>query len=229
MLSDMNFKKLTILSLVFLMSGVVGFIFPDVTLANKNFSYSRQKLMRESRDNAKRLQRIKKIRQKQHGSKSVDSKIKIRFSSGGVKFDKGSASSSSIHFTWESFGVGQSEFFYGKDYNSDYSFRFKPIIFNEMSYSFGNNNNYTLGFGNIKSGDVGIYISESNEDFRANTIKGNSSFFLYSYNLSFFEILFGYRYIRVEASDFFTFTPSTVSEKYIIEGGHSIFGIGLIF
>ena len=46
------------------MSGVVGFLFPDVTLANKNFSYSRQKLMRESRDNAKRLQRIRKIRQK---------------------------------------------------------------------------------------------------------------------------------------------------------------------
>ena len=70
MFSVMNFKKLTILSLVFLVSGVVGFLFPDVTLANKNFSYSRQKLLRESRDNSKRLQRIKKIRQKQHGSKS---------------------------------------------------------------------------------------------------------------------------------------------------------------
>ena len=44
MFSDMNFKKLTILSLVFLISGVVGYLFPDVTLANKNFSYSRQKL-----------------------------------------------------------------------------------------------------------------------------------------------------------------------------------------
>ena len=163
------------------------------------------------------------------GMNSEGSEIKIRLSSGRIEFDKGSASSSTIYFTWGSFGVGQSEFFYGKDYNSDYSFRFKPIIFNEMSYSFGKNNNYTLGFGNIKSGDVGIYISETNEDFRANTIKGNSSFFLYSYNLSFFEILFGYRYIRVEASDFLTFTPSTVSEKYIIEGGHSIFGIGIIF
>ena len=70
MFSDMNLKKLTILSLVFLVSGVVGYLFPDVTLANKNFSYSRQKLMRESRDNAKRLQRIKKNRQKEYGSKS---------------------------------------------------------------------------------------------------------------------------------------------------------------
>ena len=66
--------------------------------------------MRESRDNAKRLQRIKMIRQKQYGSESEDSKIKTRFSSGGVKFDKGSVSSSSIHFTWGSFGVGQSKF-----------------------------------------------------------------------------------------------------------------------
>ena len=225
----MNFKKLTILLLVFLMSGVVGFLFPDVTLANKNFSYSRQKLMRESRDNAKRLQRIKKNRQKLDSSKSEDSKIKIRFSSGGVKFDKGSANSSSIHFTWGDFGVGQSEFFYGKDYDSDYSFRLKPIIFNEMSYSFGNNNNYTLGLGSIKSGDVGIYRSATNEDFRADKIQGNSSFFVYSFNLIFFEILFGYRYVKVEASDFFTFTPSTVSEKYIIEGSHSIFGIGIFF
>ena len=70
------------------------------------------------------------------GMNSESSEIKIRFSSGRIDFDKGSASSSTIYFTWGSFGVGQSEFFYGKDYNSDYSYRFKPVIFNEISYSF---------------------------------------------------------------------------------------------
>ena len=70
--------------------------------------------MRESRDNAKRLQRIKKNRQKLDSSKSEDSKIKIRFSSGGVKFDKGSANSSSIHFTWGILELGNLSFFMAK-------------------------------------------------------------------------------------------------------------------
>ena len=47
---------------------------------------------------------------------SEGSEIKIRLSSGRIEFDKGSASSSTIYFTWGSFGVGQSEFFYDKDY-----------------------------------------------------------------------------------------------------------------
>ena len=108
MLSDMNFKKLTILSLVFLMSGVVGFLFPDVTFANKNFSYSRQKLMRESRDSAKRLQRIKMIRQKQYGSELEPSVIQIRGMQGSVSGKNLSISNQSLSLIWGGWGIGSS-------------------------------------------------------------------------------------------------------------------------
>ena len=144
----MNFKKLTILSLVFLISGVVGYLFPDVTLANKNFSYSRQKLMRESRDNAKRLQRIKKIRQKQYGSKSesflfVFPKIRIRYLEGSISNKTTKVQNSIKTVILGNWGISQSVLRY-ETFKSNNSY---DVINNsyDISYTFGNKLNFTLG------------------------------------------------------------------------------------
>ena len=59
MLSDMNFKKLTILTLVFLMSGMVGFLFPE-----NLFAWENPKRFRESREILKILQFQKELKKK---------------------------------------------------------------------------------------------------------------------------------------------------------------------
>ena len=157
MLSDMNFKKLTILSLVFLISGVVGFLFPDVTLANKNFSYSRQKLMRESRDNAKRLQRIKKIRQKQYGSKSKPSIIQIRGMQGSVSGKNLSISNQSLSLIWDGWGIGSSTLDIQKDTTStNVALKGQTI---EFSYNFGL---ITLGVGQMSLKPSGKFTDKVN-------------------------------------------------------------------
>ena len=161
MLSDMNFKKLTILLLVFLISGVVGFFFPDETLANKNFSYSRQKLMRESRDHAKRLQRIKKIRQKQYGSKSEPSVIQIRGMQGSVFGKNLSISNQSLSVIWDGWGIGSSTLDIKKDTTTtNVALKGQTI---EFSYNFGF---MTFGIGQMSFKPSGKFSDKVKSPFK---------------------------------------------------------------
>ena len=91
----MNFKKLTILSLVFLMSGVVGLITPE-----NLFAWENPKRFRESREILKILQFQKELKKKHPwtfekrgpGKKSEPSVIQIRGMQGSVSEKK------SFHF-----------------------------------------------------------------------------------------------------------------------------------
>ena len=227
-LSDMNFKKLTILSLVFLMSGVVGFLLPDVTLANKNFSYSRQKLMRESRDNAKRLQRIKMIRQKQYGSKSEPTKIRIRGLSGTAKSKTLTLSNTSIQFLWGSLGIGHTMMKFEKSKSGK---EFSILnSFNDISYTFGDEMSFTIGTGVLGSGQ-GIY-TESQKEFTSEKASGSANFFSIGIEYNGIEFLYGQRRFDFENKEFQrTVSESTeIVEKNVkVNGTIHLLGIGVSF
>ena len=221
-LSDMNFKKLTILSLVFLMSGVVGFLFPDVTLANKNFSYSRQKLMRESRDNAKRLQRIKMIRQKQYGSKSEPSIIQIRGMQGSVSGKNLSISNQSLSLIWDGWGIGSSTL----NVQKEDDFTKKTLIGQtiEFSYNFGL---MTFGIGQMSLKPSGKFSDKVNSlDWEPQKSEGNFYFGMMRYKIGFMEALIGYRRGTYKFSEFkHTSSESTLSTP--LEGSVGLITIGI--
>ena len=222
MLSDMNFKKLTILSLVFLMSGVVGFLFPDVTLANKNFSYSRQKLMRESRDNAKRLQRIKKIRQKQYGSKSEPSVIQIRGMQGSVSGKNLSISNQSLSLIWDGWGIGSSTLNVQKE--DDFTKKVLKGQTIEFSYNFGL---MTFGIGQMSLKPSGKFSDKVNSlDWEPQKSEGNFYFGMMRYKIGFMEALIGYRRGTYKFSEFkHTSSESTLSTP--LEGSVGLITIGI--
>ena len=225
-LSDMNFKKLTILSLVFLMSGVVGFLFPDVTLANKNFSYSRQKLMRESRDNAKRLQRIKKIRQKQYGSKSEPSVIQIRGMQGSVSGKNLSISNQSLSLIWDGWGIGSSTLDIQKVTNTtNVALKGQTI---EFSYNFGL---MTFGIGQMSLKPSGEFSDKVNSlDWEPQKSEGNFYFGMMRYKIGFLEALIGYRRGTYKFSEFkHTSSESTLSTPLEGSVGLITLGIGVEF
>ena len=222
MLSDMNFKKLTILSLVFLMSGVVGFLFPDMTLANKNFSYSRQKLMRESRDNAKRLQRIKKIRQKQYGSKSEPSVIQIRGMQGSVSGKNLSISNQSLSLIWDGWGIGSSTLDVQKE--DDFTKKALKGQTIEFSYNFGL---MTFGIGQMSLKPSGKFTDKVNSvDWEPQKSEGNFYFGMMRYKIGFMEALIGYRRGTYMFSEFkHTSSESTLSTP--LEGSVGLITIGI--
>ena len=222
MSSDMNFKKLTILLLVFLMSGVVGFLFPDVTLANKNFSYSRQKLMRESRDNAKRLQRIKMIRQKQYGSKSEPSVIQIRGMQGSVSGKNLSISNQSLSLIWDGWGIGSSTLRYSKETDSSKRELKGQTI--ELSYNFGLT---TFGVGQMNLNPSGKVTDKVNSiEWEPTKSEGNFYFGRMRYKIGFMEALIGYRRGTYKFSEFkHTSSESTLSTP--LEGSVGLITIGI--
>ena len=222
MLSDMNFKKLTILSLVFLVSGMVGFLFPDATLANKNFSYSRQKLMRESRDNAKRLQRIKKIRQKQHGSKSEPSVIQIRGMQGSISGKNLSISNQSLSLIWDGWGIGSSTLDVQKE--DDFTKKALKGQTIEFSYNFGL---MTFGIGQMSLKPSGKFTDKINSvDWEPQKSEGNFYFGMMRYKIGFMEALIGYRRGTYKFSEFkHTSSESTLSTP--LEGSVGLITIGI--
>ena len=226
MLSDMKFKKLTILSLVFLMSGVVSFLFPDVTFANKNFSYSRQKLMRESRDNAKRLQRIKKIRQKQHGSKSETSVIQIRGMQGSVSGKNLSISNQSLSLIWDGWGIGSSTLNIQKE--DDFTKKALKGQTIEFSYNFGL---MTFGIGQMSLKPSGKFSDKVNSlDWEPQKSEGNFYFGMMRYKIGFLEALIGYRRGTYKFSEFkHTSSESTLSTPLEGSVGLITIGIGIEF
>ena len=222
MFSDMNFKKLTILSLVFLVSGVVGYLFPDVTLANKNFSYSRQKLMRESRDNAKRLQRIKMIRQKQYGSKSEPSIIQIRGMQGSVSGKNLSISNQSLSLIWDGWGIGSSTLNVQKE--DDFTKKTLKGQTIEFSYNFGL---MTFGIGQMSLKPSGKFSDKVNSlDWEPQKSEGNFYFGMMRYKIGFMEALIGYRRGTYKFSEFkHTSSESTLSTP--LEGSVGLITIGI--
>ena len=146
----MNFRILTILTLVFLMSGVVGLSIPENLLAWEN-----PKRWRESREILKILQFQKELKKKHpetfqkrgSGKSSEPTKIRIRAFNGTAKGKTLTLSNTSIQFLWGSWGIGQTIMKFEKSKSGK---EFSILnSFNDISYTFGdeitNNRNWSAG------------------------------------------------------------------------------------
>ncbi len=134
----MNFKKLTILSLVFLMSGVVGLFFPE-----NLFAWENPKRFRESREILKILQFQKELKKKHpwtfekrgSGKKSEPSVIQIRGMQGSVSGKNLSISNQSFSLIWDGWGIGSSTLNVQKE--DDFTKKALKGQTIEFSYNFG--------------------------------------------------------------------------------------------
>ena len=150
--------------------------------------------MRESRDNAKRLQRIKKNRQKDYGSKSesflfVFPKIRIRYLEGSISNKTTKVQNSIKTVILGDWGISQSVLRY-ETFKSNNSY---DVINNsyDISYTFGNKLNFTLGLGFIYDGMA--YIRTSKNLYTSSKVSGNSFFGVLGFELGMIEYLIGNR------------------------------------
>ena len=205
----MKLTSLLISMLVIFMSGVMCLfstqdVYAQVPQTKRSEQDSFLKNIRAKKRNNS-LQ--KKFREKQKTSE--DSKIRLRLMMmDTIRFNNGKAWTTSDYLIWGSLGFGQSKFGYKKDINSsessDYydAFRFRNVIFNEISLTFGRNGAFTLGGGIVLKGQVEVYVYTEDEYFNSKNISGWSAFGVYSFDFDLFEFLLGYREIQIEAKEF---------------------------
>ena len=229
MLSDMNFNKLTILSLVFLMSGVVGFLFPENLLAWEN-----PKRFRESREILKILQFQKDLKKKHPwtfekrgpGKKSETSVIQIRGMQGSVSGKNLSISNQSLSLIWDGWGIGSSTLSYSKE--TDSSKRELKGQTMELSYNFGL---MTFGVGQMNLNPSGRVTDKVNSiEWEPIKSEGNFYFGMMRYKIGFLEALIGYRRGTYKFTEFkHTSSDSTLSTPLEGSVGLVTFGIGIEF
>ncbi len=227
----MNFKKLTILSLVFLMSGVVGLFVPE-----NLFAWENPKRWRESREILKILQFQKELKKKHPetfqkrvtGKSSKPTKIRIRGLSGTAKGKTLTLSNTSIQFLWGSWGIGQTTMKFDKS-KSGREFSISNS-FNDISYTFGDEISFTIGTGVLGSGQ-GTY-TESLKEFTSEKASGSANFFSIGIEYKGIEFLYGQRKFDFENKEFQrTVSGSTeiVETNVKVNGTIHLFGIGVSF
>jgi len=229
MLSDMNFKKLTILSLVFLMSGVVGLFIPENLLAWEN-----PKRWRESREILKILQFQKELKKKHPwtfekrgpGKKSEPSVIQIRGMQGSISGKNLSISNQSLSLIWNGWGIGSSTLNIQKE--DDFTKKALKGQTIEFSYNFGL---MTFGIGQMSLKPSGKFSDKVNSlDWEPQKSEGNFYFGMMRYKIGFLEALIGYRRGTYKFSEFkHTSSDSTLSTPLEGSVGLVTFGIGIEF
>ncbi len=227
----MNFRKLTILTLVFLMSGLVGLTVPENLLAWEN-----PKRWRESREILKILQFQKELKKKHPetfqkrglGKSSEQSKIRIRGLMGSVSADTISASNSSYYLIWNGWGVGQSVLKYK---TSDNEKTFKVVnSFNDISYTIGDKFTITLGVGYAGKGKG--TLSASSKDYYSEKFNGNANFGIVGLEIFNIELLLGYRRLEFENKEFERTVYGnieTIDSNFKVKGSLNLYGFGVGF
>ena len=178
--------------------------------------------MRESRDSAKRLQRIKMIRQKQYGSESEPSVIQIRGMQGSVSGKNLSISNQSLSLIWDGWGIGSSTLNVQKE--DDFTKKTLKGQTIEFSYNFGL---MTFGIGQMSLKPSGKFSDKVNSlDWEPQKSEGNFYFGMMRYKIGFMEALIGYRRGTYKFSEFkHTSSESTLSTP--LEGSVGLITIGI--
>ena len=225
MLSDMNFKKLTILSLVFLMSGVVCFLFqPSEIFSGESIhrrDFSRISLRQYFRENIKR-QNKELYSRKVLKRKSEPSVIQIRGMQGSVSGKNLSISNQSLSLIWDGWGIGSSTLDVQKE--DDFTKKALKGQTIEFSYNFGL---ITFGIGQMSLKPSGKFSDKVNSlDWEPQKSEGNFYFGMMRYKIGFMEALIGYRRGTYKFSEFkHTSSESTLSTP--LEGSVGLITIGI--
>ena len=121
--------------------------------------------------------------------------------------------------------------YYYNNYDSENSLRFDlRNTTNDLSYTFGEDYNLSLGLGSISNGK-GKIVTNSRE-YETSNVNGNHYFSILGIELGYFELLFGYRRLQFEYKDFKRESLGKIvilDTIYKISGGYKIFGIGFSF
>ena len=155
----------------------------------------------------------------------------LRFMYGTLTIETATSTNTSIAFFWNGWGLGLTNEYYLDDRTSlDLEFHTQ---FTEFSYIFDlseliyDSLTMTLGAG-IPSGDAKI-ISSTNTEYKSSTVSGVTLFGVFGIELSYFEILAGFRLNNVTYSEFESNSSNTLDGEYTAWGGQPTIGIGFSF
>ncbi len=155
----------------------------------------------------------------------------LRFMYGTLTIETASSTNTSISFFWNSWGLGQTNEDY-IDKRTDETLEFQTK-FTELSYTFDLSDliydslTMTLGAG-IPSGEAKI-TSSTNTEYKSSTVSGFTLFSVFGIEISYFEILAGFRLNNITYSEFESSSTNTLSGDYTAWGGQPMLGIGYNF
>ena len=152
-------------------------------------------------------------------------KIRFRYLYGPINSDSQATRSTSA-IIWDRFGIGQSVFKFKTSISGDtYDLKNTSI---DLSYTFGDEYTLTLGSSAVYSGKLTITSSDS-EIFNSSNVEGSGYFSILGIEYGFFEILFGYKYIRYAFINLESESTSLYWSSFNDSGSLYLIGIGLVF
>ena len=155
----------------------------------------------------------------------------LRFMYGTLTIDTATSTNTSIAFFWNNWGLGQTNENYQDD-RTDETLEFQTK-FTELSYSFDLSDliydslKMTIGAG-MPSGEAKI-TSSTNTEYKSSTVSGFTLFSVFGIEVSYFEILAGFRLNNITYSEFESSSSNTLSGDYTAWGGQPMLGIGYTF
>ena len=157
--------------------------------------------------------------------------FRLRLLYGSFSVEKVKATNNSIALIWNGWGLGHTNDNY-LDKKSGETLEFQTQ-FTDLSYTFDlseliiDSLTMTLGAG-IPSGE-GIITSSTNTAYKSSTVSGYSFFTVFGIELSYFEILAGFRLNNIKYSEFESSSANTLDGDYTVFGGQPVVGLGLSF
>ena len=145
---------------------------------------------------------------------------------GSLSVETATSTNTSIAFIWNGWGLGQANENYLDDRTGE-KLEFQTQ-FIELSYTFDlseliyDSLTMTLGTG-MPSGEAKI-TSKTNTEYKSSTVSGYTLFTVFGIELSYFEILAGFRLNNIKYSEF-----ESMGGDYTAWGGQPMLGLGFSF
>ena len=151
---------------------------------------------------------------------------------GSFSVETAKSTNTSIAFIWNGWGLGQTNENY-LDERKGQKLEFQTQ-FTELSYTFDlseliyDSLTMTLGAG-MPSGEAKIIAASTNTEHKSSTVSGYSFFTVFGFELTYFEILAGFRLNNTKYSAFESSSANTLDGDYTAWGGQPVLGLGLSF
>ena len=157
--------------------------------------------------------------------------FRLRLLYGSFSVETAKATDTSIALIWNGWGLGQTNENYLDDRTGEklefqtqftelsYTFDLSEIIFDSLTM--------TLGAG-MPSGEAKI-TSSTNTEYKSSNVSGYTLFTVFGIELSYFEILAGFRLNNITYSEFESSSANTLDGDYTAWGGQPMVGLGLSF
>ena len=157
--------------------------------------------------------------------------FRFRFLYGSFSVETATSTNNSISFIWNGWGLGQTNENYLDERTSEtldfqtqfielsYTFDLSELIYDSLTM--------TLGAG-MPSGEAKI-ISSTNTEYNSSTVSGFTLFSVFGIEVSYFEILAGFRLNNITYSEFESSSSNTLSGDYTAWGGQPMLGLGYSF